>query len=159
MHLKGIIDYDTVNYKEPVLTMEMPRCDFKCDVLNGCKVCQNSQLAAEPDIDVSFEDIWQLYCANPLTKGFCFQGLEPFNSLTDIYNFVDFIRAGMDCNDVIIIYTGYNRNECAEIVDFLHNYPNIIIKWGRFIMNDQPHYDGILGVNLASSNQYAEVLQ
>jgi hypothetical protein len=34
--------------------------------------------------------------------------------------------------------------------------PNIIIKYGRFIPNHQPHYDEILGVKLASDNQYAE---
>ena len=42
------------------------------------------------------------------------------------------------------------------IVDFLKSYKNIIIKFGRFIPNDKPHRDTILGVNLASSNQYAK---
>ena len=32
----------------------------------------------------------------------------------------------------------------------------IIIKYGRFIPNQQKHYDEILGVYLASDNQYAE---
>jgi len=39
MKLKGIIDCDFTNYKDPVLTLEFPKCDFKCDKLNGCQVC------------------------------------------------------------------------------------------------------------------------
>ena len=156
MKLKGIIDCDYVNYKEPVLTLEMPYCDFKCDKLNGCQVCQNMALAREPDIEVSEKTIWTMYKQNPLTRGFCLQGLEPFDSEMELYNFIDFIRAGQCCNDIIIIYTGYNREEKEEVRDILKNYHNIIIKWGRFIMNEKPHYDEILGVTLASNNQYAE---
>ena len=61
MKLKGIIDYDCTNYKVPTLTLEFPHCDFKCDKLNGCQVCQNSALAHEPDIEISAEKIWELY--------------------------------------------------------------------------------------------------
>ena len=157
MKLKGIIDCDFTNYKLPVLTLEFPICSFKCDVLNGCQVCQNGSLAAEPDIEVSEETIWNMYKNNPLTKGFCLQGLEPFDSQNELLNFIDFVRAGMDCNDVIIIYTGYNKDE-IKCLDILTNYPNIIIKWGRYIMGQKPHFDEILGVQLASDNQYAEVI-
>ena len=158
MKVKGIIDYDCTNYKEPCLTLMMPFCDFKCDTLNGQSVCQNSSLAAEPNIDVSEYTIWNMYKRNPLTKAFCLQGLEPFDSEIDLYNFVDFIRSGMNCNDPIIIYTGYNKDEVTKSLDILKAYPNIIIKWGRFIMNQEPHYDEVLGVKLASDNQYAEVI-
>jgi hypothetical protein len=41
---------------------------------------------------------------------------------------------------------------------FLKNFDNIIIKYGRFIPNQEQHYDETLGVNLASNNQYAERL-
>lgn len=156
MTLKGIIDCDFTNYKEPVLTLEFPYCDFKCDKLNQCQVCQNCDLALEPNIEISFEQIWNLYKQNPLTKGFCFQGLEPFDSEMELYSFIDFIRADKDCNDLIIIYTGYNPEELRQQLSILRNYSNIIIKWGRFILNHQPHWDEILSVNLASDNQYAE---
>lgn len=157
MLLKGIIDCDFVNYKEPVLTLEFPTCDFKCDRLNGCRVCQNSALAAEPDIEISLNTIWKLYKENPLTKGFCLQGLEPFDSELELLDFIEFIRYGQNCSDPIIIYTGYNKNEVKSI-DLLQKYGNIIIKYGRYVMGQQPHYDEILGVNLASDNQYAEIL-
>lgn len=35
-------------------------------------------------------------------------------------------------------------------------WKNIIVKFGRFIPNQHPHYDEVLGINLASDNQYAE---
>ena len=159
MRLKGIIDYDTVNYKEPCLTLLFNHCDFKCDKLNGCKVCQNSALAQEPDIEVSGEQIWKMYEENPLTKAFCFQGLEPFNSFMDMCQLVTFIRIDKLCKDPIIIYTGYNQHEDLITERYLRNYHNIIIKWGRYIMNQEPHYDPILGVQLASKNQYAELIK
>ena len=158
MRVKGIIDYDCTNYKEPCLTVEFPYCDFKCDRLNGCQVCQNSDLAAEPDIEVSGEYIWRLYEQNPLTKAFCFQGLEPFDSYMDLIELIAFIRIYKNCNDPIIIYTGYNKGEDEIAERSLKKYDNIIVKWGRFIMGQEPHYDEVLGVKLASNNQYAEML-
>lgn len=156
MKLKGIIDCDFTNYKEPVLTLEFPYCDFKCDKLNNCPVCQNSALIKEPDIEVNGEYIWQLYQANPLTKGFCLQGLEPFDSYMDMIDFIKFIRIEKQCNDPIIIYTGYKQGEDSMPEMSLRHYHNIIIKWGRYIIGNKPHYDKVLGVNLASNNQYGE---
>jgi len=156
--IKGIIDYDCTNYKEPCLTIEFPYCDFKCDKLNGCQVCQNSQLAREPDIEINGEQIWKLYEENPLTKAFCFQGLEPFDSYIDLIDLIQFIRINKACNDPIVIYTGYDKGEdrIAELT--LQRFTNIIIKWGRYIMDQKPHYDEILGVYLASDNQYSEMI-
>lgn len=158
MKLKGIIDYDCTNYKEPVLTLEFPTCDFKCDKLNDCQVCQNSALATESDIEINLDKIWKLYQQNPLTKGFCCQGLEPLDSIDELLGFIYYIRKIRYCNDVIIIYTGYNKEEVTKFIYQITQYKNIIIKWGRFIMNNEPHYDNILGVKLASNNQYAEVI-
>ena len=158
MKLKGIIDCDFTNYKEPVVTLEFPKCSFKCDKLNGYPVCQNSGLAAESNIEISFNKIWEIYQQNPLTKGFCCQGLEPFDSPLELIGFINFIRKNVKCNDVIIIYTGYEKNENKELEMTLHFYHNIIIKWGRYIVGDEPHYDDILGVKLASNNQYGEII-
>lgn len=156
MKLKGIIDYDCTNYKEPVLTLEFPSCDFKCDKLNGCQVCQNSSLVKEPTIEIPLKTIWELYKQNPLTKGFCLQGLEPLDSIDDVLNFIKYIRGNNFCNDPIIIYTGYNKEEVTKFIYQITDFDNIIIKWGRFIKGQNLHYDRILGVDLASNNQYAE---
>lgn len=158
MELKGIIDCDFVNYKQPVLTLEFPYCTMKCDKLNGRQVCQNSSLAAEPNIEVSGQYIWERYIENPLTKGFCLQGLEPFDSFMDLAEFLQFIRVTKKCCDPIIIYTGYNKGEDPVVENTLYKYSNIIVKWGRYVMNQEPHYDKILGINLASNNQYAEAI-
>jgi hypothetical protein len=159
MKIKGIIDCDFINYKEPTLTIEFPYCSFKCDELNGAPVCQNSALRKEPDIEISGEEIWNLYTANPITKGFCFQGLEPFDSLMDLAELLHFIRVDKQCNDVIVIYTGYNKNEDFLVENMIRKYHNIIIKWGRYIVGHKPHYDEALGIMLASDNQYAEVIE
>lgn len=156
MKLKGIIDCDFTNYKEPVLTLEFPYCDFKCDKLNKCQVCQNNLLIQEPTIEIPLKKIWELYRQNPLTKGFCLQGLEPLDSVEDVLNFVKYIRGNNHCYDPIIIYTGYNKEEVTKFIYQITEYENIIIKWGRFILGEKPHYDEVLGVNLASNNQYAE---
>lgn len=158
MKIKGIIDYDTVNYKKPCLTLQFPYCTMKCDKLNDAPVCQNSALAREPNIEVNGDYIWELYQKNPLTEAFCFQGLEPFDSFMDLAELIYFIRKIKQCNDTIVIYTGYNQGEDTIVENMLRKYNNIIVKWGRYLVNNQPHYDEILGVNLASDNQYAELL-
>jgi hypothetical protein len=110
----------------------------------------------EPDIEIPFKKIWELYKQNPLTKGFCLQGLEPLDSVNEVLEFIKYIRGNNLCNDPIIIYTGYNKEEVTKFIYQITEYANIIIKWGRFILGDEPHYDKILGVKLASNNQYAE---
>lgn len=163
MQLKGIIDCDFVNYKLPCLTLEFPYCTMKCDKLNGRPICQNSALAHEPNLEINNDQIWQIYKENPLTQAFCCQGLEPFDSPMDLLNFISFIRLDKKCNDPIVIYTGYNKSEAyfPFLYEFqvVHKYANIIIKWGRYIIGDEPHYDEVLGVKLASNNQYAEVIK
>ena len=37
----------------------------------------------------------------------------------------------------------------------LKDFENVIIKFGRYIPNDENKFDEILGVKLASKNQYA----
>ena len=60
-------------------------------------------------------------------------------------------------DDDIVIYTGYYDSELSEDIEYLRqNYNNIIIKFGRYVPNQQPHFDEILGVKLASDNQYGE---
>ena len=153
MILKGIIDIDLINYKKASMTLEFPYCNFKCDKECGMQVCQNSELAIAPNIDISNKEIIDKYLANPVTEAVVMQGLEPFNSICSLYNFIrDFRKVS---EDDIVIYTGFEEEEIYLYVDPLKQYKNIIIKFGRFRPNDVPHFDNILGVNLASSNQYA----
>lgn len=156
MKIKGIIDYDIVNYKLPCLTIEMPFCNFKCDKECGRPVCQNSELAKEPNINISVGKLIDDYYKPP-AAALCFQGLEPFDSFTDLMECIDYFRTVS--NDPVVIYTGYNKEEIKNYLTKLKNFDKIIIKYGRYIYGEEPHYDEVLGVNLASSNQYAEELK
>ena len=155
MIIKGLIDEDLVNYKKPCMTIEMPLCSFKCDKECGRPVCQNSELAAAPNIFIDCSSIVDRYINNDITSAIVFQGLEPFDTWDDLLLCINTLR--QKTNDDIVIYTGYTEEEAHFWVYFLKGlYKNIIVKFGRFIPDQQPHYDEILGVELASDNQYAK---
>lgn len=155
MIVKNVLDEDFVNYKEPTMTICMPRCSFKCDELNNCQICQNAQLLYMPDIEISNEKLITRYVNNPITHAVLFSGLEPIDTFASVLSFIIDFRGVSD--DPIIIYTGYTESEVRlmGIWDMLKPFGNIIIKVGRYIMNCEPHYDELLGVELASPNQYA----
>ena len=154
MKLKGINDYDICNYKKPAMFLIFPHCSFKCDKECGVNVCQNSALAREPVIEMRVADIVHRYLDSPLTHAVVCGGLEPFDSAQDLTLFITYFR--MHSKDPIIIYTGYKEEELTEQIKFLQNFDNIIVKFGRFIPNSPHIYDAILGVELASDNQYAK---
>ena len=158
MEIKGIIHEDFVNYKVCSMTIAMPYCTFKCDKECGSNVCQNSKLVKDPTLDIPAAKIIDQYLYNPLSHAIVFQGLEPFDSYNDIYYFIYALRFIFRNNDPVVIYTGYNKDEILSKIEDLLKFSNIIIKFGRYIPNQKPHYDEILGVNLASDNQYAEVI-
>ena len=150
MKIKGLISEDLVNYKKPSMTIIFPYCTFKC----GEGYCQNSELAKAPIIELNVNNLVDRYINNPITEAVVMQGLEPFDSWNDLIEFVKQLRESTD--DDIVIYTGYYKEEIIDKVEILRKYKNIIIKYGRFLYNDKPIFDDILGITLASSNQYAE---
>lgn len=152
--IKGIKDEDFVNYKEPSMFIAFPCCTWKCEKECGMQVCQNSTLATTKNIKIESEEIVERYMNNTITKAFVFGGLEPFDTWRDLITLVKVIRA--KTLDDIVIYTGYEEWEIDNLVQWLYEYPNIIIKYGRFLPNQRSHYDEVLGVYLASDNQYAE---
>jgi hypothetical protein len=153
MRVKGIIDEDFVNYKKPSMFIISPYCTFKCDKEAGCQVCQNSDLANSPIIEINNDEIIKRYLDNPITEAVVIGGLEPFDTFEELYQFIkDFRRKS---NDDIIIYTGYYPEEVSEKIRQLSLFLNIVIKFGRFIPNQKSHYDTVLGVELASDNQEA----
>lgn len=154
MLIKGIIDEDFINYKKPSMVIEFPYCSFKCDKECGKQVCQNGTLANSPNINVDRMGLINRYLKNDITKSIVMQGLEPFDSWDDLTTFIFLLRCYSD--DDIVIYTGYNEDEITEKIEILKYFKNIIIKFGRYKPNQTPHYDDVLGVKLASDNQYAE---
>lgn len=150
MKIKGIISEDFVNYKKISMTIMYPYCTFKC----GTGYCQNSSLAKEPNIDIEINDIINEYINNSITEAIVMQGLEPLDSWEDLIGLISKFRQFTD--DDIVIYTGYYKEEIESYINELKQFKNIIIKFGRFIPNNKKHYDEVLGVHLASDNQYAE---
>ena len=156
MELKGIIMEDFINYKKPSMFILFPSCSFKCEKECGEHCCQNSALAQTPNIDVGVKAIVNKYINNPITSAIVIGGLEPFDSEQDLLTLITYLRDSTQ--DDIIIYTGFTKEELKDIETYksLLRFKNIIIKFGRYIPHQQPHYDSVLGVMLASDNQYAE---
>lgn len=121
----------------------------------SCSICQNENLRNQPIIDISVNDIIDRYDSNQLSRAIVFGGLEPLDSYEDIRCFLMNFR--YHHADPVIIYTGYTENEVLEKFSKLFLYENIIIKYGRYIPNKPSHHDMVLGVNLASDNQYAKI--
>lgn len=159
MKLIGIIHEDFVNYKKPSMVLEFPYCNFKCDRECRLQVCQNSELAYAPKVEVTPQYIVKSYLSNPITEALVLQGLEPLDGRTyrDVYQIVSLLRKE-GCYDDIVIYTGYTEDEVELQTRYLRAYgkKNIIIKYGRFKPGNKPHYDETLGVYLASDNQYGK---
>lgn len=165
MLIKGIMDECFSDYKKPSMYIAMPHCSFKCDKECGRAICQNSKLAHQPSLHTTAREIVERYLANPITKAIVISGLEPFDSPDDLCNLVSTLRDIKKCNDDIVIYTGYTEEELSlddtgrmenATYNWLKHYPNIYIKFGRFVPDQEPHYDEVLGVKLASSNQYGK---
>jgi hypothetical protein len=155
MIVKEIRDEDFTSYKKPSMIIGFPSCTWKCERECGCRgICQNSALAAALDVEISIQDIVDRYLRNTITKAIIFAGLEPMDSWPDMIALIDEFRKYTE--DEIIVYTGYKMEEICKKTYWLGNeYKNIIFKIGRFIPDQQSRYDDILGINLASNNQYA----
>ena len=156
MKLKGVRMEDFTNYKKPSMFLAFPSCNFKCEKECGMRVCQNGTLAQAPNIEISVQELVDKYLSNPITSAVVCGGLEPFDDFEDLWRFIFCLRV-KGCNDDVVVFTGYNKNEIPE--EYLRRLTvvsNIIIKWGRYIPNQQSHYDPILGIQLASDNQFAE---
>ena len=154
MIVKEIRDEDFTSYKKPSMVIGFPCCNWKC----GMGLCQNSALAQSPNIEIGVDDLVNRYMNNPITHAVICAGLEPMDTFEDLWRFIFHLRV-KGCTDDVVIYTGYYKHEIPE--EYLRRLtlvPNIIVKWGRFIPNQQSHFDKVLGIGLASDNQYAEVI-
>jgi len=154
MIIKGLRDEDFCQYKNAAMFIIFPYCSWKCERECGERVCHNGTLAYAPDISVNVENIVKRYLGNPITKSICCGGLEPLDSYDDLLELISCLRE--HCQDDVVIYTGYNKDEILDKIETLKQFSNIIIKYGRFIPGQQSHFDEVLQVELASSNQYAE---
>lgn len=145
------------DYKLPSMFIAFPTCTFKCEKENEACSCHNSSLVGKETVDVDCEDLIRQYISNPITRAIVCGGLEPMDSFDELISLITILRLKYKNTDDVVIYTGYTLRECMSKgwIKILEALGNIIIKFGRYIPGDTPHYDNILGVYLASRNQLA----
>lgn len=157
MRVKTIVDEDFVNYAKPSMFIGTISCAGKCclEANIPLSVCQNDGWRTNAPINLSDLAIYERYASNPITKAIVIGGLEPFEQVPEILRLVRHIRIDQNCLDDIVIYTGYYEEEILVTVEALSRFPNIIIKYGRYIPDEIGRFDEVLGVSLSSDNQYA----
>ncbi len=154
--IKTIVDENFQDYKKASMFIAFPKCDFKCfrELGLDASKCQNYEISKMKDIRVDVSEIFERYTSNPITSAVVLGGLEPFKSFDEVYSLISYFRTN-GCDDDFVIYTGYYPDEIKEHINKLREFENIIVKFGRFIPDSVCKFDNLLGVNLASSNQYA----
>lgn len=157
MLIKTIRDEDYSSYKEVSMLIAFPTCNFKCctEAKRSTAMCQNSPIARLPTIQMAEADIYNRYCRNVITHAIVCGGLEPLDSFIGLWTLIDTFRS-QNCIDPFIVYTGYTEDEATWHIRKLSKFPNIIVKYGRYVPGQTSHYDPLLGVMLASPNQYAK---
>lgn len=157
MKLRGFVEEDFVQYRKPSMFLGVTTCDWKCCKECGMptSMCQNSSLATGKIVEVGEDILYKRYKANPITQAIVIGGLEPILSFYDVVRLIDYFRTHGDMSD-FVIYTGYYPNEIQPELAVLSGYKNIVMKFGRYIPNKNSKQDDVLGVTLASDNQYAE---
>ena len=156
MRVVEIKDEDCINYKKISMFIALPFCSGKCYKELGldCSICQNDALRKSKIMNIDDEKIISRYLENPLTCAIVFGGLEPLDSFKELVSFLNTLQNKYKCFDDIVIYTGYKIEEIEDKIKLLKQFKNIILKVGRYIPNSQNIFDKILGVSLASCNQY-----
>lgn len=156
MNLKFVKPEDFVNYKKCSLFLGTCYCDWKCCKENNlpCSICQNYPWSSNPIKNIPNHKLFELYRNNVLMESVVFGGLEPMLQFDEILEFISEFRKQFD--DDIVIYTGYYPEEISDKIAHLTKFSNIIVKFGRYIPNKPNRYDDILGITLASDNQYAK---
>jgi pyruvate-formate lyase-activating enzyme len=148
MLLSGFEEENFTNYHKPSMTVGFPSCDFKCG-----KWCQNISLKNSKRILMNDDEIARRYVKNHITHAIVCAGLEPLDTFDMLMHLMMTLRKYT--NDDIIIYTGYREDEVPDKTKQLATIPNVIIKYGRYVPDGTPTFDDVLGVQLASDNQYA----
>lgn len=157
MRVKTIVDEDFVNYNKPAMFIGAVSCGGKCCIEGGfpMSVCQNDGWRGSAPINIKDSVIVDRYLNNSITHAIVFGGLEPMEQFEEVLEFIRVLRNDYGNHDDIVIYTGYYPAEISSILYRLSKFDNIIVKFGRYVPNMKSRFDDVLGVNLASENQYA----
>ena len=166
IEISFLVDEDTCNFKVTSMFIGMPYCDGKCwKDLNkeagydkyDWPLCHNHDLLNDMRYEITTEKLVERYLHNPLSHGVVFGGMEPLLSSEEVLEFIRLLRL-KNCEDPVVIYTGYTEQELPvlEFVKKAQSFNNIFMKLGRYRPGEERHLDKVLGVELASSNQYGK---
>lgn len=151
-------DYKKISLYLPIGISCTGKCMYEiekqCGYIKPEWRCQNEILYHKQPVILQIDDIINYYKENVLLEAIIMSGLEPFDNFSDCLGFINKFRQVSE--DDICIYSGYYPEEIQGYIDILKQFKNIIIKFGRFIPDSDKRYDDVLGVWLASDNQYAE---
>ena len=161
MRVRKMLTERFQDYKEPSLYLATCFCDWKCCPDNPY-VCQNHPVAKLPVTEIPDDEILDAYLTDPITKAIVIAGLEP---LLQIHEVCRLIRRAVErgVQTTFVIYTGYTKCEVQRLGFFdelkgIGSGVQIVMKYGRYVPGQQPHFDEALSVDLASDNQYGESL-
>ena len=159
MKILKLVDERLSDYRLPTLMIVAVSCDWKCakDAHFPEALCQNHQWKDVEPIDATPQEIYEAFVRNPITQGLLFGGLEPFRQFEEMLDVIRYFRS-QNSTAPIVIYTGYREDEIKDEVLILSGFPNIIVKFGRYVPRQAAHLDPVLGVKLASDNQYAKLI-
>ena len=149
--LKGYKEENFNDYKKVGFFLAFPSCNWKClkELNLDLSISQNSHLIKE---ETQKYNIKMLLKKNKNKKN-C-GGLEPFDTFDDLLLLAKEFRKQFQ--DDIVIYTGYYEDELQDKISKLKEYANIYIKFGRYNPNLPSRNDDVLGIKLASNNQYGK---
>ena len=163
MRVRKLLTERFQDYKVPSMYLATCFCDWKC-CPDKQYVCQNNPIAKLPVTDIPDEEVLDTYLSDPITDAIVIAGLEPLLQTREVCSLIR--RASeRDIRTTFVIYTGYTKDEVRRIGFFdelkateYGKDVQVIIKYGRYVPDQQPHFDETLGVELASDNQYAEII-
>lgn len=139
------------NYKK--ISMYLPlgiSCVWKCA---QCFNYHYKDRKKEDLLEATTDQIIEEYTANPFVEALVISGLEPFDNFLEVVTFIKDFRQIL--NHDIVIYSGYEKKEVWEMLKELSLYENIYYKFGRYIPGREKIFNELLGITLASDNQYS----
>ena len=139
------------DYKKVGVLLATPTCN------NNCKYCQNEYLKKKKPIEYDISEIFNFVKKNKLIKSFIFGGLDCMDSFDQTYDIIKEIRKKFDYD--IVLYTGKLKTDINLEIEKLKNFKGIIIKFGKYKKNKEKKYDELLGITLASNNQYSRRIE
>ena len=150
---------DITDYLKTSLLLVTPKCSGKCG-----EKCQNYFLIKNATTkQYAVSSIVNLYNNLTTHNAVVFAGLEPFDTFNDTQILVDAFLQNDKPID-IVIYTGYYQQSITDKVNVLlqkliktkSTNKTIIIKFGPYIAENRSYYSNILGIKLATDNQYVK---